>query len=413
MSEEFGTNSEDMFLDEMLDFEQNYENNGIDGAAADEAMPFGFNSLLTDPLKVTRSKLDFSNCSQTPRNSFASNNDRKRKNPRRCLSEMLDNSSHFTSPEANTTASVFGHKDMSIDEQFSSPPFTLYTRMKEQSSADNTENDSLVANTSMSSVCSPMFSTSELNPIKRPNASKIRKSNSLVSSTQKRTPLMRWHSANEAIIKRAVQISCSDPSLIGDFSKSYVLPLIHGKHQDLKSISVDVLSQVLDGFYTEVIAECTVVDCRYPYEYNGGHIRGAKNLYTQEAILSEFLLNKTLGTQPTDENEMKRNILVFHCEFSSERGPTLSRFLRNNDRSRNKDLYPRLHHPEIYLLEGGYKAFFEKHPNLCEPSDYLPMHSKDHENELRRFRAIVRSLSCDGKTSVSSVLKSSTLTRDY
>ena len=94
-----------------------------------------------------------------------------------------------------------------------------------------------------------------------------------------------------------------------------------------------------------------------------------------------------------------------------------SRFLRNNDRSHNKDNYPQLHHPEIYLLEGGYKAFFERYPvidfqwivlkiktylnyllqSLCEPSEYLPMLSKDHEQELKRFRALVKSLSTDGK----------------
>ena len=37
------------------------------------------------------------------------------------------------------------------------------------------------------------------------------------------------------------------------------------------------------------------------------------------------------------------------------------RFLRDQDRELNKDSYPRLVYPEIYVLEGGYKAFFEKH----------------------------------------------------
>ena len=121
---------------------------------------------------------------------------------------------------------------------------------------------------------------------------------------------------------RAVQISCSDPSLIGDFSKSYALPLVQGKHQDLKSISVDVLAQVIEGDYKDLIEQCIVVDCRYPYEYNGGHIKGAKNIYSQEAILQEFLRNKS--ELPTiSQNTEKRQILVFHCEFSSERGPTL------------------------------------------------------------------------------------------
>jgi hypothetical protein len=61
--------------------------------------------------------------------------------------------------------------------------------------------------------------------------------------------------------------------------------------------------------------------------------------------------------QPQDPS--KRIVLVFHCEFSSERGPKMSRFLRKSDRQANKDCYPHLFYPEIYLLDGGYKVYFE------------------------------------------------------
>ena len=37
------------------------------------------------------------------------------------------------------------------------------------------------------------------------------------------------------------------------------------------------------------------------------------------------------------------------------------RFLRSQDREMNKDNYPLLTFPEIYLLEGGYKAFYYSH----------------------------------------------------
>ncbi len=39
-----------------------------------------------------------------------------------------------------------------------------------------------------------------------------------------------------------------------------------------------------------------------------------------------------------------------------------SRFLRNQDRDANKDCYPSLYYPEVYLLDNGYKAFYEQHP---------------------------------------------------
>jgi M-phase inducer phosphatase len=76
----------------------------------------------------------------------------------------------------------------------------------------------------------------------------------------------------------------------------------------------------------------TVFLCSYPYEYEGGHIRGARNIYTKEQILKEFVdikppkQNTDVG-ESAQKNEIsvpkKRNILIFHCEFSSERGPKL------------------------------------------------------------------------------------------
>lgn len=54
--------------------------------------------------------------------------------------------------------------------------------------------------------------------------------------------------------------------------------------------------------------------------------------------------------------DARPHVLVFHCEFSSERAPRLARFLRNYDRSVN--VYPSLHYPEIYLLKDGYKEFY-------------------------------------------------------
>jgi M-phase inducer phosphatase len=65
---------------------------------------------------------------------------------------------------------------------------------------------------------------------------------------------------------------------------------------------------------------------RYPYEYEGGHIRGAKNFYTKEQIMKEFVNSKDGLNKPDASDKdaaSKRNILIFHCEFSSERGPNL------------------------------------------------------------------------------------------
>lgn len=128
----------------------------------------------------------------------------------------------------------------------------------------------------------------------------------------------RQFSATEESIMCAVQRSSTEPDLIGDFSKSYCLPLTNGRHQDLKSITSETLARLMKGDFTETVESFKVIDCRYPYEFKGGHISGAENIYTKEQI-SELLQKTRIPSTSTS----KRHILVFHCEFSSERGPNL------------------------------------------------------------------------------------------
>lgn len=82
------------------------------------------------------------------------------------------------------------------------------------------------------------------------------------------------------------------------------------------------MAKLLRNEYEDSVASFKVVDCRYPYEFDGGHIRGAQNLFTQEQILTELVNSKT-DTPKLVSDEPMRHIIVFHCEFSSERGPKL------------------------------------------------------------------------------------------
>lgn len=128
---------------------------------------------------------------------------------------------------------------------------------------------------------------------------------------------------NQSILIALVFFSiASAETLIGDFSKPFCLPLTEGRHSDLKSISVHTMAKLIRGEYTDSVASFKVIDCRYPYEFEGGHIRGAHNLYTQEQIITELVNTKTELPKVTPDGQM-RNIIVFHCEFSSERGPKL------------------------------------------------------------------------------------------
>lgn len=135
----------------------------------------------------------------------------------------------------------------------------------------------------------------------------------------KRPILRKSVSMNDASIMSALSRSSSEPNLIGDFTRPFCLPTIEGRHSDLKSISAETMRKLVLGDFDNSVASFKVIDCRYPYEFQGGHIRGALNLYTHEQIIEEFVNKKT---EPAVD-VTKRDILVFHCEFSSERGPKL------------------------------------------------------------------------------------------
>uniref|UniRef100_A0A673T8N6 M-phase inducer phosphatase n=1 Tax=Suricata suricatta TaxID=37032 RepID=A0A673T8N6_SURSU len=181
-------------------------------------------------------------------------------------------------------------------------------------------------------------------------------------------------------ITQMLEEESNQGSLIGDFSKVCVLPTVSGKYQDLKYINPETVAALLSGKFQSLIEKFYIIDCRYPYEYLGGHIQGALNLYSQEELYNFFLKKPIV---PLDAQ--KRIIIVFHCEFSSERGPRMCRTLREEDRALNQ--YPALYYPELYILKGGYRDFFPEYMALCEPQSYCPMHHQDHKAELLRCRS--------------------------
>ncbi|XP_071141998.1 M-phase inducer phosphatase 1-A-like [Mytilus edulis] len=172
----------------------------------------------------------------------------------------------------------------------------------------------------------------------------------------------------------------SEETYIADGSRPYCLPTVAGQHRDLKSITADTMKDLLNGKYNGGINSYRVIDCRYPYEFNGGHIKNAENCYLEEHI-DELLLQTLQRGNTTDE------IIIFHCEFSSKRGPKLCRYLRSKDRQMHGRDYPQLHFPEIYLLEGGYKCFYQTHKHFCEPIDYVPMLHDEYKEDVRHFRS--------------------------
>jgi len=194
------------------------------------------------------------------------------------------------------------------------------------------------------------------------------------------TKTLSTNDSQDSTLLETKDISVDGSVLTGDGSKECCLPTVQGRFHDLRYITPTTMTEVINGKFNGVIGSYRIIDSRYSYEYEGGHIQGAENVQNKDDILG-FFKNHVV------ESDGKRQIIIFHCEFSSERGPKMCRFLRNYDREINAENYPALCYPEIYILKGGYKEFYESSKAFCIPMNYIPMLSKDHKDDLRHFRS--------------------------
>lgn len=95
--------------------------------------------------------------------------------------------------------------------------------------------------------------------------------------------------------------------------EDHSLPCHTVKDDPLKRIKKSVLLDVLDNKYKDHYNEVIIVDCRFEYEYEGGHVAGAINVNTTE------ILEKTFFTEP----RTGKILVIFHCEFSACRAPRM------------------------------------------------------------------------------------------
>lgn len=153
-----------------------------------------------------------------------------------------------------------------------------------------------------------------------------------------------------------------------------------GSPDSIPRISQQTFLQVLDGNYSKNFDESLIIDCRFEYEFDGGHIDGAVN-FNDKDLLATHLFAK---------DSSRKMLLVFHCEYSAHRAPIMARHIRKQDRTANLDHYPKLTFPEVYILDGGYNAFFSRNRDRCFPQNYVEMGDKDHANtcelEMGRLR---------------------------
>ncbi|KAI4192506.1 MAG: hypothetical protein LQ346_004278 [Caloplaca aetnensis] len=91
------------------------------------------------------------------------------------------------------------------------------------------------------------------------------------------------------------------------------LPHFMADEESVPRITKETMVDVLDGKYQAPFAQSLIVDCRFEYEYEGGHIDGAINVNSKEELASKLFEPVTSG----------RTLLIFHCEYSAHRAPLM------------------------------------------------------------------------------------------
>ena len=103
-----------------------------------------------------------------------------------------------------------------------------------------------------------------------------------------------------------------------DANDAHTMTLPHfvpdAEPDSLPRINHDTFIKVLDGKYDANYDRALIIDCRFEYEYNGGHIENALN-FTDKEQLAQNLFG--------DAQTNARVLLVFHCEYSAHRAPLM------------------------------------------------------------------------------------------
>ncbi|KAL0580245.1 m-phase inducer phosphatase [Marasmius crinis-equi] len=170
------------------------------------------------------------------------------------------------------------------------------------------------------------------------------------------------------------------------------LPCHRVSEDGLMRITPQTVDQLLEGEFDSLIHDYHIIDCRFEYEYQGGHIDGAVNINTALAVEEMLLGPSLLKPKPSVSGDGgKKTVLIFHCEFSAKRAPTFAKHLRAKDRAMNNHVYPKVHYPELYILEGGYSRYYKESGAKCDPrGGYVtmddPNHAASRRGDLDQFR---------------------------
>lgn len=91
------------------------------------------------------------------------------------------------------------------------------------------------------------------------------------------------------------------------------LPHFVANEESLPRITKETMVDVLDGKHRSSYGQSLIVDCRFEYEYEGGHIDGAINVNSKEELASKLF----------DPASSSTTLIIFHCEYSAHRAPLM------------------------------------------------------------------------------------------
>ena len=116
------------------------------------------------------------------------------------------------------------------------------------------------------------------------------------------------------------------------------------------------------------------MDCRFIYEFKGGHIIGAINITTIDALEKYYDLFLKIIEKNVSPDDL---IIAFHCEFSQERSVLFAQIFKEIDRRHHLYDYPNVSFPNVYIIYGGFKKIYQEHKEICTGS-YVEMRDPKH-----------------------------------
>lgn len=122
--------------------------------------------------------------------------------------------------------------------------------------------------------------------------------------------------ADIMIENKATYCSGLDPIKDIDDAPQLQLPHFRSEDETVPRITKETMVEVLDGKYCHCFDRSIIIDCRFEYEYEGGHIDGAINFNSKEALAKDLF-------ESNNSCKPQKPLLILHCEYSAHRAPIM------------------------------------------------------------------------------------------